>query len=96
MPVPKSDLKRIFQSMYPGRTRVTTLALSGAHRLALVFMVFVIGTLYDLSLDRASASIKAEEFLKLVKAALASDPLTEHTTLPGLQTLVSSWVTKCK
>lgn len=95
MPVPNADLERIFATFYPHCTKTDTLILSDAHKLAVLFMVFLFGTLYDLGMDCISSSSGAEGYHLLARAALASDPITEHTTVHGVQAFVSPVVRFC-
>lgn len=96
MPIPKDDLELLFLTFYPHRRKmINTLKPSDAHRLAILFMVFLFGTLYDLDMDYQSSSSGAEDYLLLARAALASDPMTEHTTVHGVQAFVSPPLWSC-
>jgi len=89
MPVPNDDLEHIFITFYPHCTKIGSLVPYDAHRLALLFMVFLLGTLYDLEMDCMNSSSGAEDYHMLARAALASDPITENTTVHGVQAFVS-------
>ncbi|KIJ50945.1 hypothetical protein M422DRAFT_27068 [Sphaerobolus stellatus SS14] len=88
MPIPSDDLQDIFYHFYPGHTPTNVLSLMDAHRLGALFMVFEIGRLMDLSRDSAAIASDAELFHLLARAALASDPITEHTTVTGIQAMM--------
>jgi hypothetical protein len=90
MPVPKLALERIFGDLYPEGTKTTTLNQSNAHSLAVMFMVLLLGTFYELNLEEPSVSAQTERFHSLARAAMAADPVTENTTVQGVQAIVGS------
>lgn len=59
-----------------------------SHRLAVLYMVFALGTLFDL--EKPSLSLEATQYYQLSRAALSMDPVLEHQTIPAIQALVSS------
>jgi hypothetical protein len=95
MPIPNDDLEGIFQTFYPHCARTNILRPADAHKLAVLFMVFLLGALYDLEKDCKSSSIEAEDYHLLARAALASDPVTENTTVHAVQAFVSPFVLFC-
>ncbi|KIP05474.1 hypothetical protein PHLGIDRAFT_108161 [Phlebiopsis gigantea 11061_1 CR5-6] len=57
-----------------------------SHRLAVLYMVFALGTLFDL--EKQSLSLEATQYYQLARAALSMDPVLEHQTIPAIQALV--------
>lgn len=82
----------MFYPFYPDGEKVDSLQLVDAHRLAVLFMIFVLGTLYDLSLDIERMSADAEVFHILARAAVASHDIADHPSVHGVQAVVSIMV----
>ncbi|KAG6810865.1 hypothetical protein H0H92_010021 [Tricholoma furcatifolium] len=57
-----------------------------AHSLAVLFMVFAMGTLLDP--DRPACSQESMQYYQLARAALALNPVLEEQTIPGIQALL--------
>ncbi|KAF8590852.1 hypothetical protein K439DRAFT_1657188 [Ramaria rubella] len=88
IPVPLNDLDDILHLVYPGGSRADSLDISDAHRLAVLLGVFLLGTLLDFSLNEQVRSRDVDLFLVLAKAAMVCYPVSEHTTLAGVQTML--------
>ena len=83
-------LQNIFAPLYPGGIKTDDLRHSDAHRLALLFMVFLLGTLYDLDLDIEQVAAQTDEYHSLARAVMAAVPITDHPTVQGVQAMVST------
>lgn len=59
---------------------------SDSHRLAVLYMVFALGTLMDL--DKPYLSIEATQYYQLGRASLSLDSILEHQSIPAIQALV--------
>lgn len=59
-----------------------------SHELALLFMVFSLATLLDLTLP--PNNVEAEFYHQLARAGLSCDPILVEPTIPAIQTLVSA------
>ncbi len=57
-----------------------------SHRLAVLYMVFALGTLMDL--DKSYLSLEATQYYQLARASLALDSILEHQSIPAVQALV--------
>lgn len=57
-----------------------------SHRLAVLYMVLALGTLFDL--DQPYLSVEATQYYQLARAALSLDSVLEHQTIPAIQALV--------
>jgi len=57
-----------------------------SHKMAILFMVFAMGSLLDL--DKAPQSIEAARYYQLGRAALSLDSILEHQTIPAIQALI--------
>jgi len=83
----------IFQNIlalfYTGGIETKALGHSDAHRLAFLFMIFLLGTLYDLDLDIERVSAQTEEYHTLARAVLAAVPITDYPTVHAVQAMVS-------
>lgn len=91
MLAPSTDtFENLFYPFYPNGVAVDSLRPSDAHRLALLFMIFLLGTLYDLELDIECVSQDAELFHNLARAAMASYPVVDFPTVEGIQAIVST------
>jgi hypothetical protein len=60
---------------------------AGSHKLAILFMVFALGTLLDL--ERPAHSPESKQFYQLSRAALALDSVLEEQSFCAIQALVS-------
>lgn len=58
-----------------------------SHRLAVLYMVFALGTLFDL--EKPYLSIEGTQYYQLARASLSIDSVLEHQTIPAIQALVS-------
>lgn len=58
-----------------------------SHRLAVLYMVFAVGTLMDL--EKPYLSLEATQYYQLARAALSLDSVLEYQSIPGIQALVS-------
>lgn len=81
-------LDEVFYPFYPDGQKVNSLKPSDAHRLAVLFMIFLLGTLYDLCLDIQRVSEDVELLHTLARAAMASYSLVDHPTVYGVQAIV--------
>ena len=59
-----------------------------SHRLAVLYMVFALGTLMDL--EKPYLSVEATQYYQLARASLALDSILEHQSIPAIQALVST------
>ena len=57
-----------------------------SHRLAVLYMVFALGTLFDL--DQPFLSVEATRYYQLARASLSLDSPLENQTIPAIQALV--------
>ncbi|KAH9933330.1 fungal-specific transcription factor domain-containing protein [Fomitopsis serialis] len=57
-----------------------------SHKMAILFMVFAMGSLLDL--DTAPQSVEAARYYQLGRAALSLDSILEHQTIPAIQALI--------
>lgn len=57
-----------------------------SHRLAVVYMVFALGTLFDL--EKPYLSVEATQYYQAGRAALSLDSVLEHQSIPAIQALV--------
>lgn len=57
-----------------------------SHRLAVLYMVFALGTLFDL--DKPYLSVEATQYYQAARAAVSVDSVLEHQTIPAIQALV--------
>lgn len=89
--MPNEDLNVIMNDFYPTGNPAEHLSVTDAHRLAVLFMIFQLGTIMDLEKDSVTAASDSELFHLLARAALVADPLTEHTTVSGIQAFVRMW-----
>ena len=83
-------VENLFYKFYPNCVKVDSLQSSDAHRLALLFMIFLLGTIYDLELNIEGVSADAELFHNLARAAMASYPVVDYPTVEGVQAIVST------
>jgi hypothetical protein len=60
---------------------------SDSHRLAVLFMVFALGTLFDL--DMPYLAIETTQYYQLARASLSLDSVLESQSIPAIQALVS-------
>jgi hypothetical protein len=89
MLAPSTDtLENLFYPFYPNGVVVDSLEPADAHRLAVLFMIFLLGTLYDLDLDIERVSADAEMFHTLARAAMASYAVVDFPTVQGIQAIV--------
>jgi hypothetical protein len=85
----EGTLDDIFHPFYPDGQPVDSLRPSDAHRLAVLFMIFLLGTLYDLSLDIERVSEDVELLHTLARAAMASYSIVDNPSVYGVQAIVS-------
>lgn len=64
-----------------------------SHRLAVLYMVFALGTLFDL--EKPYLSIESTQYYQLARASLSIDSVLEHQTIPAIQALVSVFPYLC-
>ena len=64
-----------------------------SHRLAVLYMVFALGTLFDL--EKPYLSVEATQYYQLARASLSIDSVLEHQTIPAIQALVSVFPYLC-
>ncbi|KAH9914938.1 uncharacterized protein B0H18DRAFT_1087702 [Fomitopsis serialis] len=57
-----------------------------SHKMAILFMIFAMGSLLDL--DKASHSVEATKYYQLGRAALSLDSILEHQTISAIQALI--------
>ncbi|EKM50386.1 uncharacterized protein PHACADRAFT_263665 [Phanerochaete carnosa HHB-10118-sp] len=57
-----------------------------SHRLAVLYMVLALGTLFDL--EQSYMSVEATQYYQLARASLSLDSVLEHQTIPAIQALV--------
>lgn len=57
-----------------------------SHRLAVLYMVLALGTLFDLG--QPYLCVEATQYYQLARAAISLDSLLEHQTIPAIQALV--------
>lgn len=79
-----------FDVFYPNGRRVQSMRVKkDAQNLALLFMIFLLGTLYDLSLDIEQVSEDMEKFHTLARAAMACYPINLRPSVEGIRAIVS-------
>lgn len=86
---PKSTVEPIFAKMYASKQGDGVMGERvDCQRLALLFIIFAMGSLHSLELPPNDPS--AEEYLDLAKRSLAKTDFLTHSTVAGVQTLVSN------
>ena len=86
-PIPEAELRstvfaRVYDQSWSGEDQDP----NDSHRLAVLFMVFALGTLMDL--DKPYLSVEATQYYQLARASLALDSILEHQSIPAIQALV--------
>ncbi|KAJ3522802.1 hypothetical protein NM688_g8822 [Phlebia brevispora] len=75
----------IYRRPIPEGTRVASLDYTGPHDLALLFLVFALGSLLDLSQEPYSS--EGEHYHQLARAALCLQPVLEKPSIVAIQAL---------
>lgn len=91
-PVPETELSDILSRIYDRSSRIYDQAVAESdptesHRLAVLYMVFAIGTLMDL--EQPSLSVASTQFYQMARAALSLDSVLENQSLHAIEALVS-------
>ncbi|KAI0343138.1 hypothetical protein BDW22DRAFT_1329008 [Trametopsis cervina] len=85
-PIPEAELyNNIFSRIYDQPLAIDQ-DPTHSHRLAVLYMVFALGTLMDL--EQPYLSIASTQYYQLARAALSLDSILEHQSIPAIQALV--------
>ncbi|KAI0788807.1 fungal-specific transcription factor domain-containing protein [Abortiporus biennis] len=86
-PLPETEFyTSIFPRFYEQQQYTTEQDQFEAHRLAIMFMIFALGSLLDL--ERPALSAEATQFYQLARAALSLDSILESQSIPAVQALI--------
>ncbi|KAF8573331.1 hypothetical protein K439DRAFT_988035 [Ramaria rubella] len=86
---PVSDtIETLISHFYPDGSAIDTLTPPDTHRISTLFMIFLLGTLYDLDKDIESVAIETEEFHTLARAALSSYAIADDPTAHGIRAII--------
>ena len=85
-PLPETELyANVFSRIYD-QTIAIDQDPTDSHRLAVLYMVFALGTLMDL--DQPYLSTQSTQYYQLARAALSLDSVLENQSIPAIQALV--------
>lgn len=85
-PIPETEFyQTIFSRVYE-QPPSADVEIIDSHRLAVLFLVFALGTLLDL--DLPSLNSEATTYYQLGRAALSLDSILESQSIPAIQALV--------
>ncbi|HEV7737224.1 MAG TPA: hypothetical protein VGO47_07640 [Chlamydiales bacterium] len=81
--------KETFDVFYPNGKVVESIEVKkDAQNLALLYMIFLLGTLYDTALDIKVVSEDMERFHTLARAALACHPINRRPSVEAIRAIV--------
>lgn len=74
---------------YPNHKRASELSVENAQTLAYLFMIFLLGSLYDTHIDVDTMTKDVDQYFTLARAAMASFPIDVFPRINGIRAIVS-------
>lgn len=86
-PVPLT-MKTLLSLFYPSCERTSVLLVEDAQTLAYLFMIFLLGSIYDTHIDVDSMTKDVDQYFTLARAAMASFPIDVCPRINGIRAIL--------
>ncbi|GJJ11481.1 hypothetical protein Clacol_005714 [Clathrus columnatus] len=81
--------KTLMNTFYPNGERTLDLTVASSQSLAYLFMIFLLGSLYDVNISVDAMTKDVDRYFTLARAAMASFPIDVYPRINGIRAIVN-------